>query len=287
MRPCIAALAAAATLLAATGTGRAEGDKDRRPVLTKRQSARAAALRQRGLEHFLAREYQLASDDLMEAYRLDKRPETLFGWAEAVRAAGDCELASRIYRRLFEKTTDIKLTRQAEVGLAVCEGQTSASGGAEALASIAPVTSGGASDLGIQGAIGGGTPIDDHVELTDDAEPAPAKPAPEPTPHTTSYILLGSGGLIRAYGGTAALCLREAVKVELVETATASIACPFSDLTRVQARLAALAGMQMREQVFTDTGAILTISAPKSEIDGVTRLVTDLTSGRALIRWDQ
>jgi uncharacterized YigZ family protein len=100
-------------------------------------------------------------------------------------------------------------------------------------------------------------------------------------------ILLGSGGLIRAYGGTAALCLREAGKVELVETATASIACPFSDLTRVQARLAALAGVQMREQVFTDTGAILRISAPKTEIDGVTRLVTDLTSGRALIRWDR
>jgi uncharacterized YigZ family protein len=100
-------------------------------------------------------------------------------------------------------------------------------------------------------------------------------------------ILLGSGGLIRAYGGTAALCLREAGKVELVETATASITCPFSDLTRVQARLAALAGVQMREQVFTDTGAILRISAPKTEIDGVTRLVTDLTSGRALIRWDR
>lgn len=100
-------------------------------------------------------------------------------------------------------------------------------------------------------------------------------------------ILLGSGGLIRAYGGTAALCLREAVKVELVETATASIACPFSDLTRVQARLGGLAGVQMREQAFTNTGAVLTISAPKTEIDSVTRLLTDLTSGRALIRWDQ
>jgi len=100
-------------------------------------------------------------------------------------------------------------------------------------------------------------------------------------------ILLGSGGLIRAYGGTAALCLREAVKVELVETATASIACAFSDLTRVQARLGGLAGVQMREQAFTNTGAVLTISAPKTEIDCVTRLVTDLTSVRALIRWDQ
>jgi len=98
-------------------------------------------------------------------------------------------------------------------------------------------------------------------------------------------ILLGSGGLIRAYGGTAALCLREAGKVELVETASARITCPFADLTRVQARLAALPGVQLRDQTFTDIGAVLSISAPKTEADALTRLVTDLTSGRALIRW--
>lgn len=100
-------------------------------------------------------------------------------------------------------------------------------------------------------------------------------------------ILLGSGGLMRAYGGTAALCLREAGKVELVETASARITCPFADLTRVQARLAALPGVQLRDQTFTDTGAVLSISAPKTEADALTRLVTDLTGGRALIRWNR
>jgi uncharacterized YigZ family protein len=100
-------------------------------------------------------------------------------------------------------------------------------------------------------------------------------------------ILLGSGGLIRAYGGTAALCLREARKAEIVEMASGTITCSFGDLTRVQARLGALPGVELRDQVFTDTGAVLSFSAPKAEADALIRLVTDLTSGRAPIRWDQ
>ena len=48
-------------------------------------------------------------------------------------------------------------------------------------------------------------------------------------------VLLGSGGLIRAYGGTAALCLRRAEKTALIETASAMITCGFGDLARVQA----------------------------------------------------
>lgn len=100
-------------------------------------------------------------------------------------------------------------------------------------------------------------------------------------------ILLGSGGLIRAYGGTAALCLREAGKMTLVETVQGTIACGFGDLTLVQARLGALPGVQLRDQAFIATGAVLSVSVPKDDADGVTRLVTDLTSGRAAIRWDE
>src|SRR5690606_40308537 len=37
-------------------------------------------------------------------------------------------------------------------------------------------------------------------------------------------ILLGSGGLIRAYGGTAAMCLREAGKVRLGDPVAATVA---------------------------------------------------------------
>lgn len=100
-------------------------------------------------------------------------------------------------------------------------------------------------------------------------------------------VLLGSGGLIRAYGGTAALCLREAEKAALVETISGTVTCGFGDLTLVQARLGALPGVEVGVQAFTDSGAILSVSAPKSEAGGVDRLLTDLTSGRSAIRWNE
>jgi uncharacterized YigZ family protein len=98
-------------------------------------------------------------------------------------------------------------------------------------------------------------------------------------------ILLGSGGLIRAYGGTAALGLREAAKTPLIETVSAAITCGFSDLALVSARLAALADVRISDQSFTDAGAVLSVAVPRHEADSLTRLVTDLTSGRALIEW--
>ncbi len=100
-------------------------------------------------------------------------------------------------------------------------------------------------------------------------------------------ILLGSGGLIRAYGGTAALCLREAEKEALVETVSGTVTCGFSDLALVQARLGALSGVQAAVQAFTEGGAILSVSAPKSEAGGVERLLSDLTSGRSVIGWSR
>ncbi len=100
-------------------------------------------------------------------------------------------------------------------------------------------------------------------------------------------VLLGSGGLIRAYGGTAALCLRAAETMPLVETASVTITCAFGDLARVQARLAERPGVQVRDQAFTDTGAELSVSVPKLEADLVSQLVRDVTSGRAVVRWDE
>ncbi|WP_428032986.1 IMPACT family protein [Ancylobacter sp.] len=100
-------------------------------------------------------------------------------------------------------------------------------------------------------------------------------------------ILLGSGGLMRAYGGTAALCLREAEKAALIETVSGTVACGFGDLALVQARLGALPDVQVAVQAFTDSGALLSVSAPKSQSGSVERLLADLTSARSLIRWDQ
>lgn len=94
-------------------------------------------------------------------------------------------------------------------------------------------------------------------------------------------ILLGSGGLIRAYGGTAALCLRAAAKTEYVERATLAVSLGFSDLALVKARLAALPGLLMDDEAFHESGARLVFRVPAEQAEETIRLVIDLTSGRA------
>src|SRR5690606_17901278 len=49
-------------------------------------------------------------------------------------------------------------------------------------------------------------------------------------------IKLGSGGLVRAYGGVAAQCLRLADKQELIPMAALRCRCSFADLALVQSR---------------------------------------------------
>lgn len=100
-------------------------------------------------------------------------------------------------------------------------------------------------------------------------------------------VLLGSGGLVRAYGGTAAMCLRKAEKVPLVDTVAAAVTCTFGDLALLQARLEALPGVQVSVRSFTDTGADLAVLLPKDEADGMARMVADLTSGRAVVKFSE
>lgn len=96
-------------------------------------------------------------------------------------------------------------------------------------------------------------------------------------------VLLGSGGLMRAYGGTASMCLKAAAKIPLVATVEARITCGFADLAIVQARLSALPGVRTVGETFIDTGAEFVVAIPEAELAATMRLVTDLTSGRAAI----
>lgn len=99
-------------------------------------------------------------------------------------------------------------------------------------------------------------------------------------------ILLGSGGLMRAYGGTAAMCLREAEKAPLLETVSATLTCTFGDAALVHARLSALPQVQVLDQAFTATGTTLSIAVEQTCADQVAGLVADLTSGRSSVTWD-
>ena len=96
-------------------------------------------------------------------------------------------------------------------------------------------------------------------------------------------ILLGSGGLIRAYGGTAALCLRAAPKTEYVERVALSVSLGFSDLALVKARLASVSGLVLDDEVFHATGARLSFRVPAANADEIGRMIVDLTNGRAEI----
>jgi uncharacterized YigZ family protein len=97
--------------------------------------------------------------------------------------------------------------------------------------------------------------------------------------------LLGSGGLIRAYGGTAAICLRAAEKVEVIETIGATVDCDFSDLALVKARLGGL-GVTIRSETFTGTGASLSLQIPKDAVQAAAAMILDLSRGRAVLRLD-
>lgn len=97
-------------------------------------------------------------------------------------------------------------------------------------------------------------------------------------------ILLGSGGLIRAYGGTAALCLRAAEKIEFVAEVTATLQCGFSDLALVKARLLARPGLRIASETFGADGAELTLVLPEADAEDAARMVADITSGRSAMR---
>ncbi len=96
-------------------------------------------------------------------------------------------------------------------------------------------------------------------------------------------VLLDSGGLVRAYGGAAAACLRAATLVEIVAVQEATIFVPFSDSALVRARLASIAGVHLRHGSFTERGVTITADLREATTPHVVRMITDVTSGRASI----
>lgn len=94
---------------------------------------------------------------------------------------------------------------------------------------------------------------------------------------------IGHGGLTRAYGGTAALCLQSAQKTKIVPTVSVTIDVEFSDLALLKARLVAHSGVQLNAEHFTGTGAVLNVAIAEAVADEVIRVVGDLTRGRAVV----
>ena len=95
-------------------------------------------------------------------------------------------------------------------------------------------------------------------------------------------IKLGAGGLVRAYGGAAAECLRRAERRALIDLADLAFACPFDALGAVHAALNAV-GAQKTDERFDADGAVLHIRLPVEQVDALRMRLRDATRDR--VRW--
>jgi uncharacterized YigZ family protein len=95
-------------------------------------------------------------------------------------------------------------------------------------------------------------------------------------------IKLGAGGLVRAYGGSAAECLRLAPREPLIALATLELTCPFDDLGHVHAALAAHKA-EKQDEGFDETGARLRVQLPADRVDALKSQLRDATRNRVRI----
>lgn len=95
-------------------------------------------------------------------------------------------------------------------------------------------------------------------------------------------IKLGAGGLVRAYGGTAAECLRLAPRSPMIELAVRTLHCGFEDIGIVHVALAMTEAEKMHE-TFLPEGLKLQIRLPIEQVDSLSVRLRDATRDRVRI----
>lgn len=96
-------------------------------------------------------------------------------------------------------------------------------------------------------------------------------------------IKLGVGGLIRAYGGTAAECLRRAEQQVIVPLAKLRLSCGFEHLGDLHAALEAHAATKLAEH-YSAEGIQIDIQLPAAHVDSLASTLRDATRGQARYR---
>jgi uncharacterized YigZ family protein len=96
-------------------------------------------------------------------------------------------------------------------------------------------------------------------------------------------IKLGAGGLVRAYGGCAAECLRSAPRRELIDMADVEFALGFAALPILHARLADFDAMKTGE-TFAAEGATIRLRLPAARVEALGLLLADLSRGTSRVR---
>lgn len=91
---------------------------------------------------------------------------------------------------------------------------------------------------------------------------------------------LGVGGLVRAYGGTAAECLRSGDRELIVATARLGVHCDFAELPLLKARMKELHA-EVENELFGADGVTLELLLPDSQLADAELLVSNVTRGRS------
>ena len=100
-------------------------------------------------------------------------------------------------------------------------------------------------------------------------------------------IKLGVGGLVRAYGGTAAECLRQAERRVIIPQVAARLFCGFEHIGSVHTLLSAHAAVKTEERYEAD-GVVLELLLPQQHFDALASTLGDATRGQArLVLLDQ
>ncbi|WP_343880079.1 YigZ family protein [Rhodanobacter caeni] len=96
-------------------------------------------------------------------------------------------------------------------------------------------------------------------------------------------IKLGAGGLVRAYGGTAAECLRLAPREPIVAMARLGLHCDFAELALLKARLKELQA-EVEQETFAADGVALQLRLPEGRVAEAQARINDISRGRVLAR---
>lgn len=96
-------------------------------------------------------------------------------------------------------------------------------------------------------------------------------------------IKLGAGGLVRAYGGAAAECLRTAQRQPLIQMHSLHLHADFEDIGVVHTALADFDASKLEEDFAAD-GVHLQVSLPTDRVQALRTHLRDATRGRARIK---
>lgn len=92
-------------------------------------------------------------------------------------------------------------------------------------------------------------------------------------------IKLGTGGLVRAYGGVAAQCLQQGVLMPVIACDTVHCQAEFAQMALLKSRLL-VPGVQLLQESFTETGVAWTLSIPRAQTATLATIYQNLTRGK-------